>query len=207
MTKLITASALAIAVCAGTVVASSVTANAQSIPDTRASQAQSKYSENDLFQFILNASGPIAADNPQLAQKAHIVNVNVSQQGIDKAEKAYEQVDPGIGGQLTSDLQSGDPYRVASVLERVNSDTQKIRTASKLRDGDASHTPSSPHDVTTNVNNVFNYNQEAISAVTTVFFVAEAVVAGVAVVFGPANPNGDLAHDQDVEALAQGLAA
>jgi SdpC family antimicrobial peptide len=191
------AALVASAVCAGVVAVSPVGFNASA--DEKAGV---RYTETDLFRFILNGTGPIAQDKPRLADEANIGRLGIPDESIAKAEAAYEQVDPGFGANLVAEMQSGDPYRVADVLQRMNADTQKIRQEKQ----GAPDAPLSTQDVTTNVNNVFNYNVEAISAVTTVFFVAEAVVAAVLVLIKVSDQKGDLAHDKDVETLAIGLA-
>lgn len=91
---------------------------AQAEPTFAATKANTKvaseksYSDDDVVEFLVFGSGPIARSNPDVLKRLHLKSAAVSTQHVQAATRAIVAADQNFNTHVTRAILSGNPYAV-----------------------------------------------------------------------------------------------
>lgn len=167
---------VALAVAAGLVTAGLIAlpANAESAHSGLSSSSSVKYSDGDVVDFFIFASGPAAKAHPEILENLGAKpKAEPAAKDLATVTTALLNVDPVFHKRVTLDVQAGDPYKAESAVKRLVADVQTLQGSGATKKLDA--TASAGKNSTT----FFPYTTVAVTAVAVVTVLAVASVAGI----------------------------
>lgn len=96
-----------------------------------------EYTDQDVVEFFLFASGPAAKEHPEILENLG-AEPKARPDAVDLAQvtDALLSVDPEFHESVTLAVQAGDPYQAESAVERLVKDVQDLQASSGTKGSD-----------------------------------------------------------------------